>query len=538
MKNIITRYERDVIYDNMTELLEKFDYKYTADAIYEIIDTWAEQKADLITAFKKHPNYVEGEFMIAFNKDWMREIDRNGASYFSNWMKENSDTIYENLPEQYKERAKKWNDDHPWSIDGIHIPLEAYWILTEPDNMAHQLLSERLADLFNRFDPSLRFAEGMKMSRAIGKLCKALNIHKLPDYNKEYAKYADSVNPLKITRHTIISINPIDYLTMSFGNSWASCHTIDKENTRNMPHGYEGQYSSGTISYMLDKVSMVFYTVDAHYDGNEYYFQNKINRCMFHYGDNRLVQGRVYPQSNDNNEDGIYKDIREIVQRVMSECLEIPNYWATKRGTYDISRYVTSSGTHYRDYNNFDNCCISFPKEYEWDGSVITIGHDPICIDCGCTHRESENINHCTNGRRVCADCGYTYHEDDMHYIGDEWYCEDCCRECECCECWVANDDTYWVEYENRYVCSDCRHDHYTRCDCCDELFRDYDTTCIESEDNYVCESCLDYYFTCCDLCNEYVRDRNAHYDEQTDSHYCNDCWEELNAEEENEEVC
>ena len=47
-------------------------------------------------------------------------------------------------------------------------------------------------------------------------------------WNYWRAKVGDAISPNKITRHTIISCNLVDYLTMSFGNSWASCHTIDK----------------------------------------------------------------------------------------------------------------------------------------------------------------------------------------------------------------------------------------------------------------------------------------------------------------------
>ena len=540
--SIITIKERQEIFDNMVELLDKYDYDYTDMALYKIIDTWAEQKADLIALFKKHPNYVEGKFMIAFNSDWNREIDTNGARKFCCWIQDNMETIKANLPDHVREVQKR--EFQNFTLETFDQFVEAYPLTYFADFLylhssfyACQFLSESKANQLNKINPSFRFKEGQKMSRAINKLCIWLGIDKLPDYNKEFAKYADSVNPLKIVRHTIISINPIDYLTMSFGNSWASCHTIDKENRRDMPNSYEGQYSSGTISYMLDQVSMVFYTVSADYNGNNYFFEPKINRNMFHYGEDKLVQGRVYPQDNDSNADNIYKSIREIVQKVMADCLGIPNYWTTKKGTDAIKPYVWSRGTHYNDYYYYNNCCISFPKGDEINEEHITIGHDPICIKCGCTHEISDNINHCAENKCTCERCGCVIDDEDAIWINGEPYCDECAIFCDICEAYVLAEDANWIESEDRYVCDSCLDYYYSRCDHCDEYFRNEEMTEIASGD-YVCEDCLERYYFCCDKCGEYYHRDDMFIDDNTGNEYCEDCWEEIhdNENEEDEE--
>jgi hypothetical protein len=198
----------------------------------------------------------------------------------------------------------------------------------------------------------------------MNKLFTYLGYNKHPDYNREFAKYADALNPLVIKRHTILSLNPLDYLTMSFGNSWASCHTIDKENKRNMPNSYQGQYSSGTMSYMLDATSMVFYTVDKSYEGIEYWTQPKINRQMFHYAEDKLVQGRLYPQDNDGCQNE-YTGYRNLVQEIIAQVLEVPNLWSLKIGTNAAGRYIYTRGTHYADYCYYDNCSLSTLKGSE-----------------------------------------------------------------------------------------------------------------------------------------------------------------------------
>lgn len=533
---IITYEERETILKNMVKVLDEYDYNYTTDALYKIIDTWATQKEDLIALFKNHPNYVEGKFLIAFNKDWAREIDVNGSARFTKWIRENIETINNNLPDYvkkiidnqalaYSQSLYYFNREYPLSLNADFL----YW---EYDTIARQFVDEYTEEKFNRIDPSLRIRAGQKMSRAVNKLCKWLGIDKLPDYNKEFAKYSDSVNPLKIVRHTVLSINPLDYLTMSFGNSWASCHTIDKENVRDMPNSYEGQYSSGTISYMLDKVSMVFYTVSADYNGNEYFFEDKINRNMFHYGNDKLVQGRVYPQDNDESSD-IYKDIREIVQKVMADCLGIPNYWTTKKGVEAIKPYTVGEGTNYKDYRYYENCCISFPKEMEINEMPMTIGHNPICIRCGHTHQVSENIDHCYHDSSCCERCGCVIEdEEDEHWIDGECYCPDCTTYCECCDNYVILDDAYWVESEDRYVCDDCLECYYERCEYCDEYFRRESMTEL-ANGNYVCENCRDNEYSFCPRCAEWYLDVNTHYDEENNATYCDNCWEEIHENEE-----
>ena len=97
-KQVISMKAKENIMAHMEHLLEEYDYEYTEPAINKIINKWAEQKANLINLFSKHPNYVEDEFLIAFNKDWNRKIDPSGAEQFAEWLIENAEAIRANLP--------------------------------------------------------------------------------------------------------------------------------------------------------------------------------------------------------------------------------------------------------------------------------------------------------------------------------------------------------------------------------------------------------------------------------------------------------
>jgi hypothetical protein len=84
--SIITAKEREYLLSSMEALLEEYDYTYRTSSLEAIIDEWERQKGVLIEAFKKHPNYVEGKFMIAFDADFDRGINKRGSYQFSNWI--------------------------------------------------------------------------------------------------------------------------------------------------------------------------------------------------------------------------------------------------------------------------------------------------------------------------------------------------------------------------------------------------------------------------------------------------------------------
>ena len=520
VSNIITKEERETLLDQMENLLDEYDYEYTDRALNKIIDTWANNKKDLIAAFKKHPNYLEGKFMIVFSHDFERVTDRNALERFKSWVIDSDVVEYvkENnfMPEDMKKEASLYSQKYPTKIFDFLIRIPAY---------TSQYIDSELADELNGICPEIHAHDGQKTSRVINKFLAYIGISKHPEYNREFAKYADALNPLKITRHTILSVNPLDYLTMSFGNSWASCHTIDKQNKRGMPNSYQGMYSSGTMSYMLDSPSMVFYTVDASYDGNDFWNEPKINRQMYHWGEDKLIQGRLYPQDNDGCSTG-YTAFRAIVQKIMSEIFDFPNFWTVSKGTSEAGRYIESEGTHYRDYDNFENCTLSRPKGND-NENCITVGHTPICIECGYEHDCEDNISCCHHGVK-CAACGEFVDEDDAIYIDGEPYCRDCVFYCNDCDEYYVGEGTY-VHNSRGYeicVCENCRDEYYEYCAECGEYYPRECMNYIESQDEYVCDDCCDYYYSCCEECGEYFRNNNLR--EHKGKMYCEDCLREI----------
>lgn len=603
---VLTDEERETLREEIIELLEEYDYSPTEDAVNKILDEWAKNKGWMIELFKKHPNY-NGKFQIVFDADYNRvinsellgvfanliksysydlreEIVLNGHSYYEtlcahnelngildrlNWFTSRNHTVtldgmsIKELKKEYERWHRKLNIYY--DADGTTIKIDsnqsaytkesydlyknAYQLGNIVQRYKEHLVDKELATEINAMFPKAKAAEGQKMSRLINKICTMIGMDKLSNYNREFAKYSDAINPLAIKRHTILSCHPVDYLTMSFGNSWASCHTIDKQNKRHMPNDYSGCYSSGTESYMLDGSSFVFYTVDKNYNGNEYELQDKINRNMFHIGEDKLIQARVYPQATDG-ETGIYKQIREIAQKVIADCLEMPNMWKNYKGTDECRSVIDTKGTHYTDYTNFPDCNVSYLKRdvEELNKIKITVGHKPICPCCGVEHtvREQIECDDCYNEDVECACCGWTGSRDDMHEIDGRWYCDDCCFYCDYHEEYEAEDYTYIEDYGR--VCDYAlENGDFFRCEHCDEWH--YGSAEVVTEDDttfcsYDCAvfggytSTYDGYWYpedevyYCEHCDTYV-----HADDWNDElECCTDCEDEVREENESEE--
>ncbi len=431
--------QRNELRQEMAELLGEYEYETTEKGLDRIIDEWKDNKGAIIRMMEKHPNY-NGKFQIVLDADFSREVDVDEAYSFKRWV---YDSCAANCADDNKDTSGKF-------LDFVHV--------TDVITGVGQFISKEEADLVNEHLP-IKVAEGQKRSRVVNKICKYMGIDKWREYNQRFARYSDSVNPLKIKRHTILSCHPVDYYTMSFGNSWASCHTIDKKGRRCGEQDYEGCYSAGTESYMMDESSVVFYTVDSRYQGNSYELCDKVNRNMFHIGKDKIIQGRVYPQSNDGD-NGIYTDFRNIVQKIVADCLNVPNLWELKRGMDVCMEMSESTGSHYKDYLNFDCCNVSFLKGNEGeidDENAIFIGHATICPNCGQIHYDKECISCCGYIEdHVCEDCGYEISEEDAIIINGEYYCQDCVTYCEYHEGYEPSYNTDFTRvYGYGIVCDD-----------------------------------------------------------------------------------
>lgn len=562
----LTVQEYNSVFNAITDLLDEYDYSWTTHAINAVIDEWLRNKGELISMFRSHPNY-NGNFQIVFSGTrYQIGINKNAGDNFMRWVGNNFDDsslliekvlngkTYREWEEIYYgtsfPRVYAQRDEVTGKLTFFNVEL--YEEAIRKREYAHMMImyfgnkhtddsrneyykcvntfddirkynQDRIDDDFAKFlnekFPEFRVREGQKTTKTVGKVMRYYGIDKLAGYSREYAKYCDAINVIDITRHTVLSIHPVDYLTMSFGNSWASCHTIDKENRRGMPDSYEGMYSSGTMSYMLDGSSFVLYTVDSKYEGNTFYECDKINRCMFHAMNERIVQGRCYPQSEDGN-DGLYAQFRNLVQKVMSELWDIPNLWTIKRGS-SMTSVIDNCGTHYPDYIHFSYCNMSVFKDTNipHTNGVMKIGHKPICIECGNEHTTSDNINCCREYGHVCPECGAIVDDEYYTEINGERYHDDCVFLCEYHDRYEPNCERWGHVYRYGDICHDAFEAYeFDTCEECDELYHVDDMH--STEGGYVCEYCHNNSYVFVDSLGYSVPTSEATYCEVCQEHF------------------
>ena len=402
----------DKLVDDIMELLRENGHRCSKHGVCVLLDTYFANKEPLIKLFITSKHYI-GDMRIAVEKEFDRQIDANQICNFfycideklhTGEMLEFKDskgktmfdylqtgkkvlTIAELPDANFKE--KKFAKMQRFNVDDG----------STKDSYEKLLIFDRYMNYFKNTPRSVMPADyqltekapllkaGTKTSRAFNKVCTYYGVDKLhPEtvdgktvypYNKVFAEYADMVSDLKRKMQFIISLNPLDYLTMSNGVNWKSCHNI-----------LDGCYKAGTISYMLDATSIITFVVQE--INNDIHKIPKVYRQMYHYKNNLFVQSRLYPQGNDGATD-LYEKFRGFMIKEFSNLLVANGKWTYINGCNYCTIHINSVGKHYRDYNHNMNVGIFYPTSKESDIQYLkmTVGHETICVNCGRTFDDS-----------------------------------------------------------------------------------------------------------------------------------------------------
>lgn len=281
--------------------------------------------------------------------------------------------------------------------------------------------AEDIEKLSNAFLHS-QCREGIKITRVVQKCLKELGLYQLvmeneqEIFNREYARWCDAVSPMKVKKWSVLSINFVDFLTMCHGNSWTSCLNTDKLGKFTTGSFSTGFNSRRVLDYALDPSTMVFYTIDENYNtdgnGDDWELQPKNTRQLFHFGEGKLIQSRLYPQSNISRRN-IYTQYRENVEKLLADAMGEANLWSSpERGSIDIddgifkTPYASMYNGDFIDFTSYANHADyerDFQDEVNYvvfrgstnkenNGVPMIIGStDAKCIICGDNMREDYN---------------------------------------------------------------------------------------------------------------------------------------------------
>ena len=479
-------------------------------------------KANLMEHLRKSAYWDEEQMAIILKSEYSRDFDSNLIDGFQGWLLMLTNQRAEKCPTNviYKKLSeKRWYWKHQYNIYyyegndydallkqgeaftewlecceeirkipgknwcGSVVDYDLYEELDKIDTLKEiigtlkerqsQFITEETEAIVHKRFPEAKCVVGQKCSKVINAIGKMLGLHAEPDWNREFAKVADGFNPLRYETYTIVSVNPLDFLTMSFGHSWASCQTIDIDNIRpdNGENHYHGMYCSGTTSLAEDEYTVVLYTVSSDYDNpTEMWKADKLRRCLFYISDNGeiLGQSRVYPDGRDGGDAGIASQFRTIMQDIVAQCWNIPNMWTIRKsGSVNPFLKKDCEATYYADFQKYTDVNVSLNKEFS-EFTPIYIGKAPICLCCGKKHSVTDRLTckECA-GIKQCAECGCDFDLDEDNYVYDEYtgnyYCSESC---------ARDRDVHYIENADHWTS-----DPNTFCDWCNGLYY-YDSEC------------------------------------------------------------
>ena len=494
----------------------EIDGSYAKAGTRKNVETWFANKQTLFALLRKHPYWNEEAKSIVFTQNELRVANySNAKSKLADLMIYVKDKLNEGS------RFDKVIEAIYYTlVDLIEDCYKSECVITQEfiDKLDRRITVAKLPKPIKRM-----VAKGTKITKLVHKCFtmwtkasgEVVDATTLVDdheegaryynsFDKLYAKFADTLSELTIKKITLVSLHFCDYLLMSNGNSWSSCHYINSHNIFHEENtsSYSGCYKQGCLSYALDEPSFLFYTLPNTYDGEEYYRQQKINRMCCQYKEGIIITGKCYP----NNEDAYITRYRQTLQLIFSTVEEVPNLWTFSRKTKKISAFVETEedSAHYRDYEcENQKPTISVCKHFGLDlDKTMTIGHEAYCVHCGKSlygtdTRQLQCSKHLITPK--CPICGRRIEEGEEHYIIDgKMYHPDCCFFC-----------AFHGEYEPN-------------------SWGKHELTLTDDSEIIVCDDAFDKYI-CCEKCGKWLRRRDAHW--YNDDNVCPSCYRELIAE-------
>lgn len=255
-----------------------------------------------------------------------------------------------------------------------------------------------------------KFNKGMKISKVLTKI---IPLKYVDNYVTDYSML---LQKFKVNGEVVLSIDPLDYLTMSENNSnWESCHA------------FGNCYQTGMFAYLQDNCTIITY-IKSNKDikiNSNLSISNKVWRqiMLLNPDDTYAVQLRQYPNSNNNNSiaaanlmitlleekhnrkfNRVLYDMNDTINEKIMHTLCSDN-----RGTYAEYWYNdVTHGTFKKGFIiapvevNIQNDILEYTKEFKY----CTVGYDVYCLNCGEYNDSSESL--------LC-DCCNNYKGE--HYI-------------------------------------------------------------------------------------------------------------------------
>lgn len=303
---------------NAVKTNSRYDSEELNGGIYKNYAAAVEAKSRLRDILSKHPNWNESQQCVETVVDIVNKPNGNEIM-------NKCDELFEEICTQKIFNASTINEcfivKDCLRYSSNYTTLQA--VMKLRDNTATRL--KRLSSL-----QDVNFEQ--KASRVTSAIMTVFGVERNHEIERKFAAYADTLS-LKTQRYKLVlSINPTDFITMSHGNSWRSCHSFE----------HDGCFHSGCLSYALDKNTMIAYIIPEDTEG-DYCNARKIKRLLYMLSNDGkgLMSTKMYPDNSDNG-------AREAFDNAVVSMFNALNENRFTPGGY---KEVYSHGRHYPDYN-------------------------------------------------------------------------------------------------------------------------------------------------------------------------------------------
>ena len=357
----------------MGSVFEETDYNYTDEAVTKMAGKWAQNKSKLANILRKADGWDEKNLCVVRDITVVQRNEGRAKQAYQSLISNicycaPSDTPGSKLLVGMYSESSMQSDARSGTLS--HRGRE--WLVNSLENQG--------------FNVKFSLNVGAKFSRVMNAVLRAVieQAHlDCPEYEKWFAAFSDGVKIKPEKLKFVLSIHPADYMRMSFGNSWDSCHKLGR-----------GCSQAGTLSYMLDTCSMVGFVVKPECK-DEYWKEGKIFRQMFMYNGAEMLKSRLYPDYSTN--DAIYGTA---FADCVAKILDIPSDWEKVNSALTTMAQGKGSSA-YPDftYSYYNTWSLVNPK-YRADGALVAkttpIGEPPMCPICGKEHK-SRNTCYCND---------------------------------------------------------------------------------------------------------------------------------------------
>ena len=540
----------DAQIDYYTDLAMKLWDEFQIDGSYDVrgtrvnVQTWYESKRAQMERFRQHPYWCEEAKAIIFAFGTERKVNYYLASRHIHHMRDyiyNETRYLPNGDEVLKALEKTFALLH--GVDEYCVPNITETFIEHFTSYLNALCAHLPKSARRMLSP------GTKLTRFIRKCCEefemqdgsTINVMKLEDphergdrtfdsVEKRFAKLADALSVLTTTNVAFMSLNFLDFMTMSHGNSWSTCHYINSHGLFHREDGsssYHGAYKQGCLSYALDEPSFIFYTLPADTKGSAYYRCKKLTRMCCQYANGTLVTGKCYP----NNESEVISKYVAMLKEVVAVTEKSIDEWetTTDSGDHVSARVKTADGAaHYADYTmSRQRPTISLCRKLMLSQQrQMTIGHRAYCVYCGKELNGGDgNWLQCSPHRKkmVCAHCGKKLTDDmEFHDSGEILLCGDCAFYCAVHHRIERVDNLYGtiLMKDGEVKVCNAAMELLAKCENCGTY--GLKENMLRTTNGYSCKKHVRRYKKCA-LCGVYVLNGEVHVDDNGNI-YCDEC--------------